>query len=261
MPDMNGFEACKIIKQNSKINKIPILFLTAKTKEEDIQRGFELGAVDYIPKPFNSIELLIRVKNQLELSLYRQELENRIKIEIEKTNNAQKLMLHKHRLADMGTLLNMIAHQWRKPLGAIRSIMIAIDFTIQSGKYNLSNKDDINKLLEYINQKNNKVNENIDFLSDTIENFSNFYKKDKDKELVNITCPLLEILDIIQFSLNHNNIEIITDFQTNNKISLYKNEFMQVILSIIKNSEDNFLSNHMENPVITISTQTKKIKW
>jgi CheY-like chemotaxis protein len=67
MPEMDGFAVCKILKESSQTRDIPVIFLTAKTETADIVKGLELGAVDYISKPFNSTELLARVHTHLEL--------------------------------------------------------------------------------------------------------------------------------------------------------------------------------------------------
>lgn len=75
MPEMDGFEACRRIKQNPTYRHIPIIFLTAKTDATDIVRGFELGAVDYVPKPFNASELLARVNTHLTLDRLNRENE------------------------------------------------------------------------------------------------------------------------------------------------------------------------------------------
>ena len=75
MPEMNGFEVCQRLKQNPETRDIPIIFLTAKTDTQSIVEGFQAGAVDYIAKPFNVTELLVRVKTQIELSHSRKELE------------------------------------------------------------------------------------------------------------------------------------------------------------------------------------------
>lgn len=71
MPEMDGFEVCKILKADSKNAHIPIIFLTGKADTDDIIKGLKLGAVDYVTKPFNSAELLTRVKTHLELKLSR----------------------------------------------------------------------------------------------------------------------------------------------------------------------------------------------
>jgi two-component system sensor histidine kinase/response regulator len=75
MPEMDGFQVGKQIKSNPATNDIPIIFLTAKTDTESIVKGFELGAVDYVTKPFNSAELLARVKTHLTLQHAKEELQ------------------------------------------------------------------------------------------------------------------------------------------------------------------------------------------
>lgn len=67
MPEMDGYEFCKQIKKNKKLSHIPVIFLTAKAESDDIVRGFEVGGVDYVTKPFISAELIARIKTQLEI--------------------------------------------------------------------------------------------------------------------------------------------------------------------------------------------------
>ncbi len=74
MPELDGFETCKRLKADEKTRDIPIIFLTAKAETDDIVSGFELGAVDYVTKPFNPTELLARVKTHLTMQRLRREL-------------------------------------------------------------------------------------------------------------------------------------------------------------------------------------------
>lgn len=67
MPEMDGFELCQQLQQNPETQDIPVIFLTAKTEKEDVIQGLELGAVDYVTKPFNTLELIKRVKTHLRL--------------------------------------------------------------------------------------------------------------------------------------------------------------------------------------------------
>jgi putative two-component system response regulator len=76
MPGIDGFQLCKIIKNSPTIQDTPIIFLTAKVDIESIAKGFELGAVDYVTKPFHPVELKSRVATHLELYKYRKELKN-----------------------------------------------------------------------------------------------------------------------------------------------------------------------------------------
>lgn len=103
MPEMDGFETCKALKENPEYSDIPVLFLTAKVETEDIVRGFELGAVDYITKPFNTSELLARVHTHLAL--------RRANEMIERTSNERKELIH------------VLCHDLTNPIGFLSSVM------------------------------------------------------------------------------------------------------------------------------------------
>ncbi len=102
MPDMDGFETCRRLKADERTKDIPVVFLTAKTAEEDIVQGFELGAVDYITKPFQRRELLERARVHIELRRSRLELARTVR--------------------DKDKLFSIIAHDLRGPLGSFMSI-------------------------------------------------------------------------------------------------------------------------------------------
>lgn len=91
MPQMNGYDVCEKVKQNPELVDIPILFLTAKTGTEDVVKGFELGALDYITKPFKAKELLARVKMQLDLKTSRDNEKRLIKELKEALEQVKKL--------------------------------------------------------------------------------------------------------------------------------------------------------------------------
>lgn len=74
MPGMDGYEVCQRLKEIKSTASIPVIFLTAKSDTDDVVRGFEAGGVDYVTKPFNSAELLARVKTHLELKNAREEI-------------------------------------------------------------------------------------------------------------------------------------------------------------------------------------------
>ena len=74
MPEMDGFETCRRLKESAATNDIPVIFLTARTETTDIVQGFEVGAVDYVAKPFNAHELLARVNTHLTMDQLRRSL-------------------------------------------------------------------------------------------------------------------------------------------------------------------------------------------
>ena len=87
MPEMDGFETCRRLKESPEFREIPLIFLTAKTGTDDVVKGFQLGAVDYVTKPFNGPELLVRVATHLELK----QTENALRESESKLKEAQRL--------------------------------------------------------------------------------------------------------------------------------------------------------------------------
>ena len=91
MPEMNGFEVCRIIKTNPEKKKVPIIFITAKNDIDSTIEGFKAGAADYVTKPFNKEELLARVSTHLELKRSRDEIENKNVTIIDSIKYARKI--------------------------------------------------------------------------------------------------------------------------------------------------------------------------
>ena len=75
MPEMDGFEVCKILKNDVETENIPIIFMTARTDDESIENAFKAGAVDYIVKPIRKSETTARVKTHLKLAKIIEKLE------------------------------------------------------------------------------------------------------------------------------------------------------------------------------------------
>jgi class 3 adenylate cyclase len=99
MPEMDGFETCRRLKASPDWRDIPVIFLTAKTDTADIVQGFELGAVDYVAKPFNAHELLARVNTHITIDRLRRENE-RLLLNILPGPIADRLKAGETRIAD-----------------------------------------------------------------------------------------------------------------------------------------------------------------
>ncbi|WP_324281611.1 response regulator [Cyanobacterium aponinum UTEX 3221] len=90
MPNINGLELCQQIKLNPHFQDIPVIFITASDEKQDLLKAFDLGAVDYITKPFHNRELLARIKTHLELKFTRDELKKAL-VELEKLATTDEL--------------------------------------------------------------------------------------------------------------------------------------------------------------------------
>ena len=131
MPGMDGFEVCRIIRSNPEMNNVPVIFLSADTERESILKGFELGAQDYVTKPFDSRELLVRVRTHLKLKESLEKLEKFNKSLEEKVaertrqlkESNEKLEYSNLKLLDLDKaktgFLNLISHEIRTPLNGI----------------------------------------------------------------------------------------------------------------------------------------------
>ncbi|EIJ41067.1 signal transduction histidine kinase [Beggiatoa alba B18LD] len=124
MPEMNGFDTCKILKSQDKTRHIPIVFMTAIADTASKVRGFELGAVDYITKPFHSAEVLARVNAQLQIH----QLQNTLR---------QQTIVLEEKNRDLEAFAQMVAHNLKSPLSSLINVldMVADEITIQSESY------------------------------------------------------------------------------------------------------------------------------
>jgi len=117
MPGMDGYETCEIIKSKKENENLPIIFLTALNEKANIIKGFEVGGVDYITKPFNKEELISRVETHLELKFTQDALKKNTKY-----------------LSDLNSLkdkmFSVIGHDLRSPLGSVKMTLEFLSETI-----------------------------------------------------------------------------------------------------------------------------------
>ena len=187
-------------------------------------------------------------QTSLELEEINKTLEDKIKIEVEKSREKDKALVQQSKLAQMGEMIAMIAHQWRQPLGAITASANDLILKIKFNKYDA----------KYFNKKLKNITDLSQHLSKTIDDFRGFYKKDKEKIEIVLSDIVKDVLNIVATSIKNKDIEIITEFHSNKKVYTYPNELRQVILNLIKNAEDILLEKGINNPYIKIKTYDDK---
>lgn len=150
----------------------------------------------------------------------------------------QEKFLKQHtRQAQMGEMISMIAHQWRQPLGIISAI---------TANLIIKQMLDDNKDQYLINQFGN-IEKQVKHLSDTINDFRDFFKPNKEKETINLYQALKDSTTLLEQSIKSNDIEIIYRVENDAELQTYRNELNQVLMSIIKNSMDAFVENKIDN--------------
>jgi two-component system, sensor histidine kinase and response regulator len=119
MPDIDGIEVCKRLQSDGATKSIPVMFLTARTETDDIVRGFEVGAVDYITKPFVSTELMARVRTHLKIKHF--------------TDLTAAQNRHLQALDDeKNELLSVVAHDLKSPLTNVQLLADMLDHKSES---------------------------------------------------------------------------------------------------------------------------------
>ena len=162
MPGMDGFEVCHEIKLRPQLKDIPIIFLTAKTEISDIVKAFEAGAVDYIFKPFNPLEVKARVNSQLQLfhtSRQLKELNYKLAVsqqELELTN-VKLETLNKQK----DKFFSVIAHDLKTPFNNVIALTGLISESLASKEQE--------SLLEYVTMLRNTTDKAMDLLMNLLE--------------------------------------------------------------------------------------------
>lgn len=211
-----------------------------------IVNGYEKVKEKYIIQMLAVQEMLKdQVKEKtLELQSLNSTLKFQVEQEVEKNRQREQMMLQQTRMAQMGEMISMIAHQWRQPLTAISATSNTLILKNRSGKYDE----------EYFTNRLYKITDYAQHLSVTIDDFKDFFKVNKEKKSTTLQEITEESLNIIQTSLENKNITLVTDFRCEQKLNLHANELKQVVLNLLKNAEDVLLEKEIVNPRITIKT-------
>jgi PAS domain S-box-containing protein len=170
-------------------------------------------------------------------------LEQKVVEEVEKNRLQQRMMLQQSRLAQMGEVINMIAHQWRQPLNNIFTMIQTIRLKYNKGKLDK----------EIMDQFKIDTTTQIKFLSNTIDEFRDFFKPEKDKEYFKVSTVIENSVSLFKPIIEKTDIEF--NFHCNESIEIlgFPNELGQVILNLLNNSKDALLQKNPKEKWITLS--------
>lgn len=181
MPDMSGFEVAQHLKSNPNTADIPIIFLTALNSTADIVKGFQVGANDFISKPFNKEELIIRVTHQISLVAAK-------RLILSKTEELQRT------IAGRDKLYSVIAHDLRSPMGSIKMVLNMLILNLPSKKIGA----EMYELLTMANQTTEDVFSLLDnLLKWTKSQIGKLNVVYQDVDLVEVTDGVIEIFSMV----------------------------------------------------------------
>ncbi len=219
-------------------------------------------------KNYSTVRLVTKSKEiltcDLSLSLLRDE--NSVPIgmvgyskDITARKKAENALAQQARMVQMGEMLSMIAHQWRQPLNAISLTSANLKLQFDFDEFNFKTDAGITQCKEEFTQKLGDIEEYVETLSSTIDDFKDFYSTDKKSTLVKLEDIIEKSLAIIGVSFSRNSVLITKRYSSNEKVEMYENEVMQVLLNILNNAHDNFIEKKTQDPEITITTEGKTI--
>jgi len=181
-------------------------------------------------------------KKEFELQDINKNLEKRVEAALKEAKKKDRAMLHQSRLARMGAMLSMIAHQWRQPLSEVSGILMELETA------NKFKKIDDNLIKESVDESNRI----IQFMSHTIDDFRNFFKPDKQKVRFYVDDACNEAISLVAASIKSYQIDLYKKVNCNAIINGYEREFAQVLLNLISNAKDILNQRKIENPRIYI---------
>ena len=185
---------------------------------------------------------LLLVGSPVEAILLAVALAYKIKLIQNEKEQQKEMLIHQSKLASMGEMIGNIAHQWRQPLTHL--------------SYSVMNIEDAFKHKEldekYLTQKVTEANIQIAFMSQTIDDFKNFYAPSKKKESFSLAEESQTVLEIMSYSLKEKKIEVELSISYDSTIVNYKNEYKQVLLNLIANAKDALVEKDIKEPKIMI---------
>jgi signal transduction histidine kinase len=192
--------------------------------------------------------LAAKVANKTrELRELNESLEQRIKEEVENNRVKDRQLIQQSRLAQMGEIISMIAHQWRQPLTAISASSAFLE--VKARQQHIEP--------ETVRKKAREISSISNHLSKTIDDFRDFFKPDNKKEMTSFDEIMESVQRITEASLEYRNIQLDMSLHCHEKFMTYANKVKQVILNLIQNAEDALIDRDVADPHISIRTYKK----
>ncbi|HQS66680.1 MAG TPA: HAMP domain-containing sensor histidine kinase [Sulfuricurvum sp.] len=189
---------------------------------------------------YRRLDELVRQRTA-ELETFNQRLQDEITKAVEKNRTQEKILMQQAKMAEIGSMVESIAHQWRQPLNILGLSMTRLNINVSLGNHN-----DMSKVIEIVEQQ-------IDYMSQTIDDFRNFFKQDRVQSKVNVYHLIGEVETLLGPLLASKKIVLVKDIDPMVEILVYHNELKQVLINIVNNAREAIEYTKSKNRQITIT--------
>ncbi|MDZ8187516.1 MAG: response regulator [Nostoc sp. ChiSLP02] len=256
MPGMDGFETCQYLKSDARYEDIPVIFMTALSDTADKIKGLRLGAVDYITKPFQYEEVLVRIEHHLKLRNLTKDLIAK-NAELQKT---QTQLIHAEKVATLGQLAAGIAHEVNNPINFIagnlnflqQNVQDIVDLLQLYQKYITDPPAEIETAIQdidliYLLNDISKILKSMQIGTDRVKeivlSLNNFSRhREEGKKLADLheglESTLLIISHRLKASAHFHGIQLIKEYGNLPLVECYPGEINQVLMNLICNAID-----------------------
>lgn len=194
------------------------------------------------------LDVLVRQRTA-ELEMFNQRLQDEVSKAVEKNRKQEKLLMQQAKMAEIGSMLESIAHQWRQPLNILGLSMTRLSLNCSLG----GGTKDAEKVIEIAEAQ-------IEYMSQTIDDFRNFFKQDRSRIVTNLSALVMEVEALLGPLLERKNIRLRREIDPKIEVLVYPNELKQVLINIINNAREVIEHNRPSEREILIRCHEEEVQ-